>query len=127
MINATIEAAVFAPPHGAPNATSVRNYISVLAHWAEIASGGHAVVLISRATQDVLVLTKCFPVRSWLAEMLAQASVAEYDANTVARLVETLLSRTSILEDTVLITDLLFDSLTLNPEVFSSDRHGDLR
>jgi hypothetical protein len=127
MISATIEPCFFAPPPGPLDASSLRDYIAALLHWAEIASARHVEVLISRATQEVLITTNSFPLRPWLRQMLAQAAIVEYDANTVARLAETLFSRSSILEDRVSILDLLFESLTLVPSIVSPARAPRLR
>jgi hypothetical protein len=127
MISATIEACFFAPPPGPPNAEALRDYIESLRHWAEITNKSLAEVLVSRATQDVLVTNNCYPIRDWLRKMLVETSVMEYDANTVARLVETLLSRAEVLEERVSITEILVDSLAIDPSITSKARPADMQ
>ena len=62
-----------------------------------------------------------------LKALLAQAAVFEYDANTVAVLAETILSRSDKIEDKLRISDVLASDLTLNPDVFMDHAPFQLR
>ena len=54
-----------------------------------------------------------------MKELLRDAAVFEYDANTVAVLAETILNRSAKIEDILGITDILVDDLQVQPDCFA--------
>lgn len=120
MLSVTIEPGFFAPPFGSRNADSVHRYVSLLLHWTEVYSKGYAEIFTARSTGEVLTLCECYPLRPWLKELLAETSVVDYDANTIASTAEILLGRSRIFEDRSQITDVLTENHSIAPDIFGS-------
>ncbi len=127
MLNATIDPRLFAPPFGTPTSTLVHHYVSTLLHWTSVQGSSHACVFVTRGTQGALILSNLYPLRPWLRNLLLQTGVVQYDANTVARLAETLLERSSELEHVTGVADLLIESLEMEPNIFSTEDSKELR
>ena len=126
MLSVTIETAVFAPPINASSQV-VRNFVETLLEWKEAMDDHRLDVYTSRFAPDVLIGCNLYPIRAQLKALLAQAAVFEYDANTVAVLAETILSRSDKIEDKLRISDVLASNLTLNPDVFMEHAPFQLR
>jgi hypothetical protein len=127
VLSVTIDTAVFAPPApGSPKET-VYGFITTLLDWRDAMDGGRASVYTSSRAGEVLMNGNLYPIRPHLKELLKQADIFEYDANTVAVLAETLLGRSGKIEDALRISDVLVDDLTIDPDVFSSHSPAALR
>jgi len=127
MLNATFEPRLFAPPFDTPTSAVVHNYVSSLLHWTSVQGSSHVCIFVTRGTTNALILSNLYPLRPWLQNLLLQTAVVEYDANTVARLAETLLERSSELEYVTGVNDLLIESLQMDPDVFSAEGSKELR
>src|SRR5579863_8267919 len=111
MLSVTIDTSTLAPPFSEPTSDGVYLFVEHLLDWKEALDGGRARILTSRSAPEVLIRCELYPLRPHLTALLAQAAVVEYDANTIAILVETLLNRSLKLEDEFLVTDVLFSHL----------------
>jgi hypothetical protein len=120
MLSITIDASTFAPPFSNPTADGVYLFVERLLGWREILDRGSARVLTSRSTPEVLIRCELYPLRPHISKLLAQTGVVEYDANTIAAVVETLLNRSTTLEDAFLVTDVLASELSFSPDAFKN-------
>jgi hypothetical protein len=120
MLSITIDASTFAPPFSNPTSDNVYLFVERLLDWTDALDRGSAKVLTSRSTPTVLIGCDLYPLRPHLRTLLAQTGVTEYDANTVAVLVETLLTRSLKLEDAFLISDVLASDVSFAPNIFEN-------
>jgi hypothetical protein len=90
-------------------------------------SDGRIDVYTSVHAPEVLGDCDLYPIRPRLKELLRQAAVFEYDANTVAVLAETILNHSAKSEDLLGISDILVDDLTIDPNYFASHSPTALR
>ncbi len=118
MLSITIDASTFAPPFSDPTSEAVYLFVERLLDWKGALDRGRAQVFTSRHTAEVLIECGLYPFRPHLGRLLSQAAVVEYDANTIAVVIETLLSRSMKLEDAFLINDVLASHVSFTPNVF---------
>lgn len=118
MLSVTVETAIFAPPPINSSADLVRRFIETLLEWKEAIDDQRVQVYTSKFAPDVLMTCDLYPMRPQLRAVLAEADVFEYDANTVAVLAESIMNRSSKIEDTLGISYVLPSDLTLNPDIF---------
>jgi len=117
MLNVTIEPAFFAPPFETRTREMVLSYVDSLLAWKNVQDAGHVALCVSERTSEALLLSKSYPLRPWLRELLAEARVIEYDANTIAVVAETILGRALSLEQAIRVTDLLAEDLLMTPNL----------
>jgi hypothetical protein len=126
VLSVTIDTAVFAPPAPGSPKEMVYGFIDTLLEWRDATDGGRTKLYTSRYAAEVLMHGDLYPLRPHLRELLRQAEVYEYDANTIAVVAETLLNSEK-LEDALRIADVLVDGLTIEPDVFCSHSPMELR
>jgi hypothetical protein len=127
VLSVTIDTAVFAPPPLGASAEDVHNFVAALLEWRDAMNDGRLDVYTSVHAPEVLGDCDLYPIRPSLKELLRQAAVFEYDANTVAVLAETILNRSAKIEDLLGISDILVDDLTFQPDYFASHSPAALR
>ena len=126
MLSVTIDTAVFAPPPPGSPKEAVYSFVATLLEWREARESGRTKVYTSRYAADVLMNGNLYPLRPHLRELLKDAGVFEYDANTIAVVAETLLNSEKV-EDALRISDVLVDGLTIEPDVFCAHTPAELR
>lgn len=127
MLSVTIDPAVFAPPFGARTRESVRAYVDTLLHWKRVHDEGHVALYVVERTAEILVNSKCYPLRPWLADLLRETRFVEFDANTIASFAETLIGRSESLEKRIRIADLLSEQVAVAPDIFNEHIPPELR
>jgi hypothetical protein len=127
VLSVTIDTAVFAPPPLGSTAEDVHSFVAALLEWRDAMNDGRLDVYTSVHAPEVLGDCDLYPIRPSLKELLRQAAVFEYDANTVAVLAETILNRSAKIEDLLGISDILIDDLTFQPDYFASHFPATLR
>jgi hypothetical protein len=127
MLSVTIDPAVFAPPFGARTRESVRAYVDTLLHWKRVHDEGHVTLYAAERTAEILVNSKCYPLRPWLADLLRETRFVEFDANTIASFAETLIAKTESLEKEIRIRDLLPEQVSVAPDIFNEHIPPELR
>lgn len=120
MLSVTIDTAVFAPPPVGATAEDVYGFVTALQEWRDAMNDGRLDVYTSIHAPKVLGDSDLYPIRPRLKYLLSATAVYEYDANTVAVLAETILSRSTKIEDVLGISDILVDNLTIQPDCFAS-------
>jgi hypothetical protein len=127
VLSVTIDTAVFAPPPLGCAEEDVHSFVATLLEWRDAMNDGSLDVYTSVNAPEVLAGCDLYPIRPRLKELLHQAAIFEYDANTVAVLAETILNRSAKIEDLLGISDILVDDLTIDPDYFASHSTGTLR
>ena len=127
MLSVTIDTAVFAPPPLGSAEEDVHSFVATLLEWRNAMNDGRLDVYTSVHAPEILGDCDLYPIRPRLKELLRQAAVFEYDANTVAVLAETILNRSAKIEDLLGISDILVDDLTIDPDCFASHSPAALR
>jgi hypothetical protein len=127
VLSVTIDTAVFAPPPLGSAAEDVHSFVATLLEWRDAMNDGRLDVYTSVHAPEVLGDSDLYPIRPRLKELLREAAVFEYDANTVAVLAETILNRSGKIEDLLGISDVLVDDITIQPDVFASHSPAALR
>jgi len=127
VLSVTIDTAVFAPPPLDSKAEDVHSFVAALLEWRNAMNDKRLDVYTSVYAPEVLGQAELYPIRPRLKDLLQQAAVLEYDANTVAILAETILNRSAKIEDLLRISDILVDDLTLHPDCFASHSPAALR
>jgi hypothetical protein len=127
VLSVTIDTAVFAPPPLGSAEEDVHSFVATLLEWRDAMNDGRLDVYTSVHAPEVLGDCDLYPIRPRLRDLLRQAAVFEYDANTVAVLAETILNRSAKIEDLLGISDILVDDLTIQPDCFASHSPAALR
>jgi hypothetical protein len=127
VLSVTIDTAVFAPPPLGSAEEDVYSFVATLLEWRNAMNDGRLDVYTSVHAPEILGDCDLYPIRPRLKELLRQAAVFEYDANTVAVLAETILNRSAKIEDLLGISDILVDDLTIDPDCFASHSPAALR
>jgi len=127
VLSVTIDTAVFAPPAVGSGEDEVHSFVAALLEWRDAMTDGRLDVYTSVHAPEILGNSDLYPIRPRLKELLRQAAVFEYDANTVAVLAETILNRSAKIEDVLGISDVLVDDITINPDCFASHDPASLR
>lgn len=120
MLGVTIDSAVFAPPPVDAPREEVYRFISCLLDWNDAMGQGHFGLYKSRFTEQVLMECDLYPLRPRLKDLLKNAEIIEYDANTVGVWVEKILKGTIEFESKLNITEVLAEDVTIDPDVFVS-------
>src|SRR5260370_12293800 len=118
VLSVTIETAIFAPPPLSSSADLVHKFIETLLGWKEAMDDQRLEIYTSKFAAEVLITCDLYPMRPHLRAVLAEADLFEYDANTVAVLAESILSRAANIDGRLCISYVLSSDLTLNPDVF---------
>lgn len=120
MLGVTIDTAVFAPPQIDATRDEVYRFITTLLEWKDAMGQGYIRLYRSRFTQEVLMQCDLYPLRPRLKELLRNAEIVEYDANTISVWVEKILKGAIEIEPALGITDVLLEDVTIDPDVFVS-------
>src|SRR5262245_11670600 len=116
MLSATMEAAMIALPEAGGSADDIRLYVERLIRWTE--TGGEICSLqISRGAAERLFDAGLYPLRHRLGERLSGAGVIEYDANTIAALVDRLFQQSDTFESFWALSDGLLTEETVIPDI----------
>jgi hypothetical protein len=127
VLGVTIDSAVFAPPQIDATRDEVYRFIATLLEWKDAMGKGYIRLYKSRFTQEVLMQCDLYPLRPRLRELLKNAAVIEYDANTISVWVERILNGAIEFEPSLGITDVLIEDAAIDPDVFASSTPALLR
>jgi hypothetical protein len=127
VLGVTIDSGVFAPPQIDATRDEVYRFIATLLEWKDAMGKGYIRLYKSRFTQEVLMQCDLYPLRPRLRELLKNAAVIEYDANTISVWVERILNGAIEFEPSLGITDVLVEDAAIDPDVFASSTPALLR
>lgn len=112
MPSVTIDAGVLAAPPADSSADAAYRYVETLLDWHKLLDKHKRWVAIymSARASDALFADELYPLRDNLRNLFAANGIREYDVNTVARVVDTLLQLTPPFEECFSVSDVLTDS-----------------
>ena len=119
MLSVSIDASVLAAPSLCAPKEEIYSYVDTLLDWGRLLEEDWISVCLTERCSEVLVEEGLFPLRPALAEVFAINGIMEFDANTVAKAAERLLSLTPSFESMFRLRDVLYDSLETDPAIAS--------
>lgn len=117
MPSVTIDAGVLAAPPAHGSADDVERYVETLLDWSLLLQQPWVAIYMSEHASEALFADGLYPLRDQLKRLFAANGIVQYDANTVASVVDRLLQLTPSFETYFRIRDVLADDLTTEPDV----------
>lgn len=113
----TIDAGVLAVPPPACNADYAYQYVDTLLDWSKLLDEPWVAIYMSERASEALVADNLFPLRDHLRRLFSAHGIVEYDVNTVARVIDRLLTVTPSFETYYKIREVLADHIETDPDV----------
>lgn len=123
----TIDAGVLAVPPPASNTNHAHQYIDTLLHWSTLLDKPWIAIYMSERASESLVTDGLYPLRDHLGKLFTAHGIVEYDVNTVARVIDRLLTITPSFETYYNVKDVLADNIETNPDVIRLTTFGGLQ
>lgn len=117
MASVTIDAGVLAVPATARVAAEAYHYVEALLDWRKLIDEPWVAIYMSERASEALFTDGLYPLRDQLRKLFAAHGVVEYDVNTVAQIVDTLLQLTPSFETYFKVRDVLTDQLSTTPDI----------
>jgi len=121
-ISVTIDASVLAVPEPSGSSDeSIKDeafkYVETILHWAKLMEEPWAAVFMSEEASASLFEDNMYPLRDQLQTLFSSQGIVEYDVNTVAKVIDQLLQTTPSFESFFAIRDVLFEDLSVQPDI----------
>jgi hypothetical protein len=113
----TITAGAIALPQAASTSDDVHKYVKTLLKWSEFLKEPCISISMSEKASEVLVTENLYPMIDDLENFFKSHQILEYDANTVAAIVNNLIKKALSFEVCYKLKDVLTDSLVTNPDI----------
>lgn len=123
----TIDAGVLAAPPEYGTVDEAHRYIETLLDWRKLLDEPWVAIYMSEGASEALFADGLYPLRDNLKKLFAANGIVEYDVNTVARVVDTLLQLTPSFETYFRIRDVLAEELSTNPDILRLSAGGKLQ
>lgn len=123
----TIDAGVLAVPHPSCSIDDAYQYVDTLLDWKKILNVQWIAIYMSERASEALIEDDLFPLRDQLKELINTHGIIEYDVNTVARIVNQLLTITPSFETYYRMKDVLTDQFETKPDVIKLITHNGLQ
>jgi hypothetical protein len=117
MPSVTIDAGVLAAPQEHGSADDVHRYVETLLDWSRLLDEPWVAIYMSEQASEALTADDLFPLRGQLRWLFSATGIVEYDANTVATIVDRILQLTPSFETYFRIRDVLTEELTTEPDI----------
>ena len=127
MPSVTIDAGVLAAPLEDGTVDDAYRYVETLLDWRKLLDEPWVAIYMSERASEALSVDGLYPLRDYLTKLFAANGIVEYDANTVARVVDALLQLTPSLETYFRIRDVLAEELSTNPDILRLSAGGQLQ
>ena len=121
----SIDADVVTVPFGNPTKDDAYRYVERLLDWSKLLDEPWIAICMSERSSEILTEDGLYPLRDHLRELFSEHGIVEYDANTVAVVIDRLLVRTPSFETYFRVCDVLMEGCTVTPDILqlSSGRH----
>ena len=123
----TIDAGVLAVPHVDCDEDDAFQYVDTLLDWSKLLEEPWVAIYMSERASESLVADGLYPLREQLRELFDAHGIVEYDANTVAIIVNQLLTITPYFETYYRVKDVLSEHLETDPDVIRLTTHDGLQ
>lgn len=127
MLDLTIDAGVIAVPNPVHSADVVHDYVDTLLDWSKLLEEPWVAIHISEGASEALFADGLYPLREQLRTLFGDHGIVEYDINTVAKLIDKLLSLTPSFETYYRVKDVLADALDTDPDIIKLTTHNGLQ
>ena len=127
MPSVTIDAGVLAAPPEHGSADDAHRYIETLLDWRKLLDESWVAIYMSGGASEALFADGLYPLRDNLKKLFAANGIVEYDVNTVARVVDTLLQLTPSFETYFRVRDVLVEKLSTEPDILQLSAGKELR
>ncbi len=126
----TIDAGVLVVPDPGVAQDSAFRYVETLLVWSKLLDEPWIAICMSERASEMLAEDGLFPLRDQLTVLFSEHGVVEYDANTVATVINRLLTRTQSFETYFRVRDVLTEDCSAGPDIlqlsFGSHLRSDL-
>jgi hypothetical protein len=117
MPSVTIDGGVLAVPLEKDGKEEIHRYVDTLLDWRRLLDEPWVAIYMSERVSEALFEDGLYPLRDQLRELFANQGIVEYDVNTVAQVVDSLLQLTPSFETYFKIRDVLVDEVLTTPDV----------
>jgi hypothetical protein len=117
MPSVTIDAGVLAVPLPDSDTNAAHQYVETLLDWYRLLDEPWVAIYMSERASEALLEEGLYPLRNRLKDLFAAHGIVEYDVNTVARVVDTLLQLTPSFEAYFKIHDVLAEPISTTPDI----------
>lgn len=117
MQSVTIDAGVIAVPDPSSTASEAYRYVDTLLDCNRLLDESQITVCMSEEASKILFENELYPLRDKLTQFFASRGIYEYDAHTVAPIVEKLLSKSEFFETRYMVWDILYEHLETTPNI----------
>ncbi len=119
MPSVTIDAGVLAAPPEDAAPDVVYHYVETLLDWPRLLVQSRVAIYMSQRAPESLFEDGLYPLRDALRQLFASKGIREYDANTVAQVVDRLLQLTPTFEAFFRLSDVLAESVSTDPDILA--------
>lgn len=123
----TIDAGVLAVPDVNCPKDDALQYIDTLLDWSKLLDEPWVAIYMSERASESLFEDGLYPLRDQLSKLFSAHGIVEYDVNTVAKIVDHLLSITPYFETYYRVKDVLCEHLATDPDVIRLITHTGLQ
>ena len=127
LASVTIDAGVLAVPHIECARDDAFQYVDTLLDWKKLLEEPWVAIYMSEQASGTLFTEELYPLRGHLRKLFNAHGIVEYDANTVARIVDQLLKTSSYFETYYRIKDVCSKNLETDPDVIRLTTHDGLQ
>ncbi len=113
----TIDAGILAAPQSTCTIDDAYQYIDTLLDWSKLLDEPWVAIRMSERASEALIADNLYPLRNQLSEIFDAHGISEYDVNTVATIVDRLLTITPSFETYYRLKDVLTDHLETDPDI----------
>lgn len=117
MPSVTIDEGVIAVPLEKDGNEEIHRYVDTLLDWRRLLDEPWIAIFMSERASEALFEDGLYPLRDQLRELFANQGIVEYDVNTVAQVVDSLLQLTPSFETYFKIKDVLVDEVLTTPDI----------
>jgi hypothetical protein len=117
MPSVTIDGGVLAVPLANEDRDQTHRYIETLLDWRRLLEEPWVAIYMSERASEALFEDGLYPLRDQLRELFADQGIVEYDVNTVAQVVDSLLQLTPSFETYFKIKDVLVEDVLTTPDI----------
>lgn len=129
MPNASVvfDASVLAvPPIDGPSSAAHR-YVESLLDWVKLLEEPWIAICMSERASEALITDGLYPMREQLKQLFSRHGIVEYDVNTVAIVIDQLLTHTPSFETYFRVQDVLAEDVSTEPDVLQLCAGDDLQ
>ena len=111
------DAGVLAVPPLDGNADDAHRYVESLLDWAKLLDEPWIAICMTEGASAALFADELYPLRDQLRKLFSRHGIVEYDVNTVAIVIDRLLTNTPSFETYFRVRDILPENITTKPDV----------